>query len=430
LLEELLAGVGPLAEGLGAALAERLGQAPRLDPAAVPAHARLRLELVDERDRVVWSGRDLALASADDADPLASARNRYDTPPGLEWPDDELPERIPVGGRTAVAVLLRDRDAQARVCARRSVLLGAAAARAWHADGVLALLEGRHESRLAAIARACGGLATEKHLGAAAAMLARALALLQACDGEDLQPRNAAAFAELDARVAARLDTGTQTVPKLLKELLQAAAPLQQAASRGLKSLAALAQGAGNDGERRRLLMSGWWERLSWPAVVALPRSLTAVSVRKPLAPMVAARREALLDEWEQRLGRLPWRLIVAAGEAPLARRLRHHLEELLAALADGRPPPPGLHEMTLRQELRALEQRLEDLLQRHRQVLDALRSAAAPLQRAAGPVRDRLLAAASPHLDRPLDLGHGADPEASIAAIVDLTGSIRRFLG
>lgn len=122
----LIAGRTPqptLIQALAEVLTDRLGV--RVDPKlfpdkVIPDHLRVRVEVVDERERVLGASRELAelqaqigakqrevsqrAASADNA-AWRAARERWETEPVLEWKFGDLPETVRVEERAGVPVL-------------------------------------------------------------------------------------------------------------------------------------------------------------------------------------------------------------------------------------------------------------------------------------------------------------------------------------
>jgi hypothetical protein len=310
-------------------------------------------------------------------------------------------------------VLVRARDAQARVAVRRTVIADPAAAVGWHHDGVRALIEASLDDELG-------------DLGSGAR---RGLALAAVCDGVDSEQLiDAPAWQALAEDLPGRFAACKPRVIALHRSIEAAESSLAKSLKRGAKGLDGAARLSRMAAARDRLVGGRWWEEFHWTALTKLPDWLDAAAA--PPAPKTAERAALMATEWEELRGDLPQALVRVAGGWPDWQEARYHAEACIAAYSRGQRPGAGANQL------------------RFRQLLDGLRSAAAAvdegwyraaaelkdlqpwLARHAGPVAERLRSDLEERLRRGLDMGVGGDPAAQALAAASLAQRIRRLLG
>jgi len=324
---------------------QRLGPCLAPDPALLDDVHRLRIRIIDSSGAELYAGRDLgaAFGLTPGGDPLAAARARFGFPPRRTWPEAcaTLPERIQAGGVTIWRGLARDRLADGGVGIRVAVFSGERAAKVWHADGVMALLEAELDDDLRRLAETPLAAGTqqmiERHLGPRVGGLRRSLAFAAASEGLGVvttpaQFASAVVVAQRAlprcAEIDALLDTAARTAEALRGRSRRPARSLGEAAI--LRSVLS---------DLDRLLQPGWTTRLPWSATRRLAAHLKALPARldraysdAASAQRLASRAEDMIVDVQHALGDDP-RLLVMLGQDRAAQQLTADLEDCLLAL-------------------------------------------------------------------------------------------------
>ena len=205
---------------------------PPLHEEGLPDYLQIRVVVRGDKREVISEGRGpaaLGLAAGVGDDPLAAARAMWQTPPTRSWPGP-LPDDVRHAGHALIPIIVRDRDEQARVAVRRSVVRSPQAAQAWHADGVAALLEACFDDDLLAIAEAPGaprGCQTALHAEPGAIRRALARAVLVADDLAAV--RDEAAFDECRQRALTCLRKAVGGFDQLMSACIAGAEQLKRA---------------------------------------------------------------------------------------------------------------------------------------------------------------------------------------------------------
>ncbi len=431
----------PLRLRVHAAFTQRLGPCPSLEMAVIDDSCRLRLRVVDVNGTVLYAGRDhgAALGLAPGGDPLAGPRARHGRAPQRLWPEEipALPERLTdTHGGVVWRALARDRDAEGSVAARVTVYASERAARIWHAEGVLALLEAaldddlrqRAEAPMAAARQAL----IERHLGGRVGGLRRSLALAAACDGVGTVT-DANAFAAAVAAVRQRLPTAGE-LEVLLHDCATRVDAVRTRGKRGARSLGEGAALRAVSADLDRLLQPGWPTRLPWSATRRLDRYVTALQGRldrssaDPASTQrLANRAEDLVAEVQHALGD-DARLLTLLGCQDRARQVAADLEDCLLALGTpGAGGALGFAEQRLRQSAAGIAAEVRAALA----AITAGRSRLLAARQMAGQVRDErrrtaLLAEVDQLLAEYPDRSLGADLEAQATRIAALVQRAR----
>lgn len=431
------------------ALAAQLVEELRCRPAEVlfaplPPELCLRVVVKDGSKKVLHQGRDLAqvlgLAGLR-PDPLAVAREAYDSQPAAEWPGDEvLPERVGDGEERMFPALLRCRDARAAVAVRRTLFASREAAGIWHRDGLEALLEAALEPELDRCAR--GGGVREVQvvaLGQPLGALHRQYALALAATVLRGDERDPLVWFERLEQARRLLGTERARIDRSLVDLGDGVHRLDALLKRGTGGPGALSVLTELRRDRERLLGAGWLRRLPWPGLLRLPvyvQGLLRRWERPGGAEPQAARRERLLAAWEGLHAAHPPRLLFALGGSEELRRGAVQLEETLLefrapdlAKAGSGPAQPAL-EGAVVQVCWNLGKAAERSRKLDRDALDRLLDVRPALERVLpGPRRDGLLRQLDLALRDHPDLSLGCDLVAQQRALHDLLRQIGDLL-
>lgn len=435
----------PVLEQVRRLLSERLGERVSVaDENDLAEPYRIRVVVRDANGEVISEGRGseaLGRAAGSGDDPLAAVRASWQTSPAREWPG-ELPEAVPFADRSLVPILVRDRDEQARVAARRSVVCDETGVLAWHADGVAALIEAHFDDDLSAIAEAPGEpRGCQQHLGISGGGLRRALAVAVLVEDDLVAVRSQEAFAAVCQRGLQRLRRAVGDLDRLINAITASAEQVARQLGRGQRSLAAANAAQAVADDRRRLLAPGWWQRLGWPHLQRMPAYLEALLARhaaatdQALTSRFLPRRQRLLERWNDAVESPGPRLVQAVGMAATAQRAAGALEESLlllvptAARQAGRGPSDS-GEGRCASLLGAIERAVTDSEKADRLVLNALREVRPFLDRAtAGVVRDDLCQRIDSALRAHPDCSLGADLTAQRLALEQLRDAARAWL-
>jgi hypothetical protein len=442
----------PLTTALAMAVEDRLGADRRREPvtpaafatASLPAHLRLRFRIRDAAGTLIYEGRDpafIATQAAAASDRLLPLKAQYDTVPSASWPGD-CPGEVRLHGVTGHVALSRARDERGLPAARRTVYASAVSAAAWHDDGLDALLEAALAPELEriALAEAPPVLAgrCERLLGARLGALRRGLALAVLRSVERRRIVDRTAWVDLRDRAAALLPREAASFDTLLDRCAGRVETLRTRLKQGAKNLVAVQVQRSVARHLERLTGPGWTSRLPWSGLRrldtfldALVRLLDGCAARPADMQRAAARREALMDTWDQAVDEGHRRLAEALGCVPRLRELAAQGEECLLA-ADGSASGAsaagaGFTEGRWRAALTQLAERLATATDRIAQVRDRLIEAHTITARLPpGRVRERLQGDCARLAREFPDLGLGCDCDAQIIAAQALMDRVK----
>jgi ATP-dependent helicase HrpA len=340
---------GTVATALAEALRERLGEpvrAPELG--SLPPHLLPRLVVVDQDGAVRFTGRDprAALTGIGIDDPVAPLRAAWDTVPGRTWPG-AVPVEAGAGVGRGYPALVRERDEQARVAARRTVFASREAAAAWHGDGVRALLEAVYDDDLSMIAASGAGdldRLLREQTGTEAGAIRRQLAELALInDAAAAECRSDEAYHHAYEQALANLRRCAADVDGLLRALASRAQTIRKRLKRGLSGMLGMSAAGRASADLHRLFAPGWPRRLGWDAVGRMPLYLDAIIARLDAAERGGATAQRQLAEHarlcalvDEAFERVDGRQLAAVGCQALSRQVNEHLEELLLARTTG----------------------------------------------------------------------------------------------
>nr|MCU0842630.1 DUF3418 domain-containing protein [Thiobacillaceae bacterium] len=285
---------GPLADALADFLARTTGQTVPRDawrPEALPAHLGMNYRVLDDANRVLAEGRDLAelrrRLGGEASRSLSVATAPLEREAVGRWDFGDLPERVEVksGARVVPAFPALEEDAAGQVHLR--LIDSPALARERHRRGVCRLvwrafpdLMKQVEKDLAARLKpaALRYALLDKELGLAA-LLADVLfgAARAALDGDPADLRRQNAFDSAAQTARPRLAEAARETARLASECLDRAHRLGQALAKSGAAREALADMRAQLGE---LVRPGFVARLDPGRLVQLPRYLRGIELR------------------------------------------------------------------------------------------------------------------------------------------------------
>ena len=419
-----------MAELLRTALVERFAiPAPDFSAEQLPLQWRLRLRIREANGQISSCGRDLAPLEAhaiSAPERLTRLRLAWDSQPAAGWGGD-CPGMVSRDGVRGFVAMARSRDARGAVAARRAVYATETAGRAWHDDGLDALLEAALAPELETMARAVPGAGVgrcETILGISLATARRQLAVGLLVSGGERYSRSTAmdeaGWEDLLRRSRASLLAASPGFDRLLGGIIEQASLVKGQLKRGLSQLAALPvmdlveEGLG------RLLASGWHLRLPWATIERLPVYLghyltvmqaAAVNIDQPRR--LCARASDLVAAWDEALQDDGRRWAMALGRGRQLRELAGGLEECVDALiVPGGVPSvaSGLVATAWRQGLAALTKDIGLMRTRVRQARSELIELRPVVSRHPTGRRERLQGSVDAAIGSLPDLGLGAD--------------------
>jgi len=437
------AGRGSMAEVLRDALVQRFAiPAPDFSAEQLPPELRLRLRIREANGQISSCGRDLAPLEAhaiSAPERLTRLRLAWDSQPAAVWGGD-CPGLVARDGVRGYVAMARSRDARGAVAARRGVYATEAAGRAWHDDGLDALLEASLADDLEELARAVPGAGLgrcEAVLGVSLGTARRQLAVCLLISGRERYARSTAmdqaGWDDLHSRSRALLVEAAGGFDRLLGAIIEQASLVKGQLKRGLSQLAALPvmdlveEGLG------RLLAPGWHLRLPWSAVERVPLAIghyltvmqaAAVNIDQPRR--LCARASDLVAAWDEALQDDGRRWAMALGRGRQLRELAGALEECVDALiVPGGVPgvASGLVATAWRQGLAALVKDITAMRTRVRQARAELVELRPVVARHPAGRRERLQGSVDaaigslPDLSLGADLAHQLEQAAALAA-------------
>jgi ATP-dependent helicase HrpA len=399
------------------------------DEQALPAHLRVRFCVRGSDNAPIYVGRDASfiVGQAAAGDRLAALKLQYDTKPGAQWPGD-CPLEVQQFGQTGFTAIVRDRDAQGAVAARRTVFASKEAAQAWHADGLAALIEAHHDERLARFSASGLSASTqarcEKLLDMRLSLLRRhyALALITA---SSIQARTESAWHDYIAHADKTFAQHAGHADVWIQQVAEQSDKIKNRLRQGAKNLA-MSTVMRCVGQHYALLLSaGWSTRLPWSALQRLPdylygmqRLLDQTQAKPSETVRISERIQQLITLWDNSLPQ-DVRGIQALGLWPTVRELIAVREETILGFITGSGHGAGFSEARLREGLANLTRQSTMAEQQWQRLRNKAIDLRASLQRL--PPDDRrtqLMKDGERLIAQFIDLSFLADPGAQCATL------------